>query len=378
MSPLDLVPSPGAALDWGALAARFSWARALESCPQDAEWHAEGDVGVHTRMVLAWLLESDAWRRLDERDRAITFWACLLHDVAKPLCTREVDGRLTSRGHSEKGADLARRVLWELGMPFAEREEVVGLVRHHQVPFFAIERDDAERRVIAASQRCRPALLALVAEADARGRIAADLARLVDNTALFRELARDLGCLDEAYRFSSEHARLLYLRGERPTPGSPAHFEPRCEVLLLSGLPAAGKNTWLEAHAPELPVVSLDELRAELGVAPDEPQGRVVDAARARAREHLRAGRSFAWNATSLSRDLRQRAISLFVDYGARVRVIYLEEPRDVLEERNQARKARVPKKVLEKMISRWTVPDVSEAHDVDYWISGERVTLRA
>ncbi len=29
------------------------WAKAMAECPQDAEWHVEGDVWTHTRMVVA-------------------------------------------------------------------------------------------------------------------------------------------------------------------------------------------------------------------------------------------------------------------------------------------------------------------------------------
>ena len=49
---------PDWALDWTSLEARFDWVRALASCPQDPVWHAEGDVGTHTRMVLEALVSS--------------------------------------------------------------------------------------------------------------------------------------------------------------------------------------------------------------------------------------------------------------------------------------------------------------------------------
>ncbi len=51
-------------LDWQGIQERFSWLRALSGVPQDAIFHAEGDVLVHTGMVVAALVEVAAWRAL--------------------------------------------------------------------------------------------------------------------------------------------------------------------------------------------------------------------------------------------------------------------------------------------------------------------------
>ena len=73
----------------------------------------------------------------------------------------------------------------------------------------------------------------------------------------------------------------------------------------MSGLPASGKNAWIETHAGDAEIVSLDDLRAEFEIDPGQSQGAVVAAARKRARAALRAGRTLIWNATNLGRDLR-------------------------------------------------------------------------
>ena len=67
-----------------------------------------------------------------------------------------------------------------------------------------------------------------------------------------------------------------------------------------------------------------------LGIGPDEPQGKVIDVARGRAREHLRQGRPFVWDATNLSRQLRRSVVTLCYDYGARVRIVHAEAPEPV------------------------------------------------
>ncbi|NOU30314.1 MAG: hypothetical protein HOO96_20620, partial [Polyangiaceae bacterium] len=52
-------PAPGAPVPWDALQV-FPWVRALEACPQDAIHHAEGNVWIHTRMVLETLVAMPA------------------------------------------------------------------------------------------------------------------------------------------------------------------------------------------------------------------------------------------------------------------------------------------------------------------------------
>ena len=108
----ELVPQPpDFNLDWEGLSAEFAWIRALADCPQDSIYHAEGDVWIHTRMVCESLLANAQWRALPDDERHIVFIAALMHDIGKPACTRMDDGRITSRGHSTRGAIMAREIL---------------------------------------------------------------------------------------------------------------------------------------------------------------------------------------------------------------------------------------------------------------------------
>src|SRR5262249_55939202 len=107
----------------------------LAATPQDAVFHAEGDVWTHTQMAIQALVDGAAYAGLAPLGRRIVAAAVLLHDIGKPATTREEGGKLTSRGHSAKGETLARAALWRLGVPFAVREHVCALIRHHQIPF---------------------------------------------------------------------------------------------------------------------------------------------------------------------------------------------------------------------------------------------------
>jgi predicted kinase len=131
-------------------------------------------------------------------------------------------------------------------------------------------------------------------------------------------------------------------------PDWPQHEAFRCEVVLMSGLPGAGKDTWVRRHLPDWPVISLDALRDEMDVDPRDEQGAVVQAAREQARAYLRAGRSFVWSATNLSRMLRASLVELFFAYDARVRIVYVEAAgSEALWRQNRAREGRVPAAVI-------------------------------
>ncbi|MBD3679444.1 MAG: AAA family ATPase [Rhodobacteraceae bacterium] len=366
--PFDLsalVPvAPGWSVDWARIWPLWPELAALDTCPQDPLHHAEGDAGTHTRMVVEALVGSPEWRGLDPEDRATLFWAAVLHDVGKPACTRaEEDGRITSAGHSRIGAGIARSLLWQAEAAFPLREAVCGLIVAHQLPFWLIERSDPARLAIETSWRCRPDWLCAHAMADAEGRVCADQQRLFDNIALTREQFREVGCLEGPFPFANDESRVAFFEREDRDPHFAAHEEFRCTVTVMSGLPGAGKDHWIARHMPEAPVVSLDAIRAETGTKPTEDQGRVVQMARERAREHLRAGRDFVWNGTNVTRQNRGRLLRLLRDYGARIEIVYLEPAPARLMSQNRTREASVPQQVIETLAAKLEPPLPEEAH---------------
>ncbi len=374
--------APGAAIDWPAIEAFLApivSASELAATPQDAKWHAEGDVWTHTKLALAALVAAPAYAAADPAARPILAAAVLLHDLGKPSTTRSDGEAITSRGHSARGEHLARAALWRLGLPFDAREHVCALIRSHQIPFFGIDKPDAERLAIRLSLALRHDWLVAVAEADGSGRRCADpadQARILDQCTLWRQHTAELGILDRAKAFASDHTRRLYFESGR-APDVAAYDDTTCEVVLMSGLPAAGKDRWLAEHRPELPVVSLDDLRTELEVDPGDSQAHVIAAARERARAYLRDHTSFAWNATNLSAALRGQLIDLARSYRARVHVVYCECPAAEQRERNRSRESPVPAAVIERMLIRWSVPDPSEAQRVSYAV-GRAGTLHS
>lgn len=363
---------PGWALGWGQLLEAHPWLGALEGCPQDPIYHGEGDVLIHTRMVCQELVQDPAWRALEEEARQILFAAALLHDVAKPQCTVHEGERVRSPNHARLGDRMAREILWLAGAHPRHREQVAALVRYHQMPYLFLLRPDPEGLVRKMSLKLRCDWLAILARADLRGRICPDKDAQLENVDLFVLQAQELGCLRQPYPFASDHSRFLYFRREDRDPDYEAWDDTRLGVVVMSGLPGSGKDHWLRTQRPELPVVSLDGIRRELGARPTGNQGAVVQLARERAREYLRRGQSFAWNATNLTQSLRAKTLNLLADYSARITLVCVDPPAQTLLRQNRDREAVVPPQVIRKMVKGWEFPDLSEAHEI-LWVTGRQ-----
>jgi predicted kinase len=137
----------------------------------------------------------------------------------------------------------------------------------------------------------------------------------------------------------------------------------------MSGLPGTGKDTYIKKNFPTLPVVSLDDIRERIGVSPTENQAPVVLEAHNEARALLRKRTPFVWNATSITADLRNKQISLFEEYGASVRCVWLETGWEEELRRNRERERNVPEAVIERMLSRLELPEAYECERVE-WIA--------
>ena len=98
---------------------------ALKGCEQPPQFHPEGDVFTHTRIMLQ-LLPADVSTPL--------VWAVLCHDIGKPG-TFAVDptGRIRFNGHDKLGAEMTESLMTRLRFSRAEIEETVEAVAQHMV-----------------------------------------------------------------------------------------------------------------------------------------------------------------------------------------------------------------------------------------------------
>lgn len=353
------------------------WAAKLAACEQDPVWHAEGDVWTHTQLVCRELPGVAGWHDLEPRDRAACLMSAVFHDAGKPETTIRdpATGHIHAPKHAVAGVALARRELAALACPPVLRERIVSLVRYHALPPRVLERENPLRDVIRMSWLLDTRLLGIVARADFRGRVChaapawssgGGPPRSEDDFALWDLICRELACDGRPYPFGNDQARFRFFRDPACDRSHVPHEAYRCTVTMLSGLPAAGKDTWLAQHRPGLPVVALDAVRAELDVEPTDDQGSVAQAAREACREHLRAGRDFAFNATNLSQRIRGRWVNLFADYDARIEMVHLDVPLATALARNRRRPRPVPEGVIRRLHDRLEPPTWLECHALE------------
>jgi tRNA nucleotidyltransferase (CCA-adding enzyme) len=161
------------ALDLGVIDQILPEMKPLLGCEQEPEWHPEGDVWVHTLMVI------DKARELNgglDRPRLITVMlGAVCHDLGKPETTAFLDGRIRSLNHEEAGVAPTISLLDRLNVHtidgFDVRAQVIGLTAHHLKPGMLRKAenvsDGAFRRL---AQKVDLELLARLARADCLGR----------------------------------------------------------------------------------------------------------------------------------------------------------------------------------------------------------------
>ena len=162
------------ALELGVIGQLFPELKALVGCEQEPEWHPEGDVWLHTLLVI-----DQARTRIDDLDRpqqVALMLGALCHDFGKPATTAFIDGRIRSRNHEEAGIEPTKAFLDRLNvhtlLGYDIRGQVVGLVAHHLKPGMWHQSvspvgDGAFRRL---AKKVDLELLARLAKSDCLGR----------------------------------------------------------------------------------------------------------------------------------------------------------------------------------------------------------------
>jgi len=162
------------ALELGVVETLLPELHALVNCPQEPEWHPEGDVWVHTLQVI-----DQARTRIDDlpRPQQITVMlGAVCHDLGKPPTTAFIDGRIRSMDHEEQGVAPALALLDRLNVHSIDgydvRRQVAGVVAQHLKPgsWFKVRDEVGDGAFRRLAQKVDLELLARVAKADCEGR----------------------------------------------------------------------------------------------------------------------------------------------------------------------------------------------------------------
>ncbi len=139
----------------------------LQGVPQNPKYHPEGDVWIHTMMVI------DAMQKLhgaDEKENLLLSLAALCHDLGKPATTKLEAGIIRAIGHENVGAEITEAFLERLTDEKQLIQNILPLVKYHLKPrqFYDQGAKSAAIRRLARAVNIRQ--LVLVAKADFLGR----------------------------------------------------------------------------------------------------------------------------------------------------------------------------------------------------------------
>lgn len=367
----------------------------LKDIPQNPEYHGEGDVYRHTEMVCEKLVTLPEWSGLKKEEQELLFLAAAFHDIGKAYCTRmegkcgaflkmpsddmppggtkgqyqKEDGKWVSPRHTIIGEKEFRKIAYreaaQFGLTFLQRETVAKLIRYHGMPVWFWTKKRTEFDLLKAAESIPLRLLYLLSKADVQGRIAKEPEKISENVELFADYAKESGVWEKPYVFANPYTKYQYFHKEELWQDAELYDDTEFDVILMSGLPLAGKDSWILKNGMGMPMISLDGIREQLRIPPAKNSSKVVQTAMEQARDFLRRKEPFIWNATNIIQETRQKLIRLFAGYGARVHILYLEVPYQELLARNQKRTRYIPENVLEDMIRKLEIPAPWEAYEV-------------
>ena len=354
----------------------------MEKTPQNTAYHGEGNVLSHVKLVCENLVNLDEYKKASYTDKFILFTSALLHDVGKIKRTKIDEDSIVSSGHSFYGSITTREFLYK-NLNLAGdvetqnlRESICLLTKYHSFPPYSITDTNALYKCIKTS--CNGELVSgfscknlyILEKADVLGRIANDTKTQLEKLEYFKILCEDNNCFTTPFKFSSPYTKRAYFLNKTSWQNDDIFDGSFGNVILTSGLPGVGKDTYIQQNLPNLPIVSLDNIREKLKIKPTDNQSPVVAYAQEEAKEFLRKKQPFIWNATNITYDLRCKPISLFERYGASVSILYLETSFNENIKRNAEREKSVPLPVIEKMLSKLEVPENFEAKQVKWIIN--------
>jgi predicted kinase len=363
----------------------------FKSTKQDLIWHSEGDVHIHTDMVLneTYDIISNQASYLSDDDKFCLVMAALLHDIAKPITTKEIerDNRIcvVAPRHESIGMSYLIHKIQSLNISVENIKKIIGLVGYHQVPKLLVIRDKSKWDYMNLSQKARLDLLYFLEVADIKGRECYDKADQLEYLELFKVYAEENDCYDKInIPFISDNKyiqnkgfKALISGGITMPEEADAKFfkykDNYPEIVLLSGLSGVGKSTYIKDNYKDHTIISLDEIREEVGKNRQDHsnEGRVLQKAKINLRTAFNKKQKVIYDATNLRKDFRNRFLGLGEDYNALTSLVFLTDSMSNIYKKDNDREHSVGKKVLDYQEQRLEYPEVDEADIYSIKIGG-------
>jgi predicted kinase len=376
------------------LAEYFPLLKEFANTEQDNIWHAEGDVAIHTNMVLTelyQLLKNDAPHIFGIRRQALVLGA-LLHDIAKPLTTKrrifDVSERVIAPRHEEIGRSYIALRLPELAISHDCCALIMGLVGYHQTPKLLAIKNQDKAAYLKLACNADVELLYWLEVADIKGRICDDLPSQLGYLEEYRMFCEDYGLwrASEPWKNCYQNIQVkdntkaqIYLNNlafdqllkrqiympEEAIATTFEHANHYANLVITCGVSGSGKSSWIRQHLADFTVISLDEIRDEINGSRDnqKSRGQVLQIAKTRLKACLAKKQNVVWDATNIRRDFREILCTFGRNYHALITVVAFQLPISHIQRNNVVRDNLVPEDILLKQIRQLEWPEFDEGH---------------
>lgn len=141
------------------------------------------------------------------------------------------------------------------------------------------------------------------------------------------------------------------------------------KVYMMIGIPGAGKSTWIKNNVPDLPVVSRDIIRAELGmcelgdkiVGTRNEEDKVTEEEYKKMDKYCTERQSFVVDDTNTNKTHRRKMVDYLKERGAKVIFIHLDTPLDICKKR---REGQIRPEKMDAIFRRRVVPSENPEDD--------------
>ncbi|KZN56231.1 hypothetical protein N474_13195 [Pseudoalteromonas luteoviolacea CPMOR-2] len=366
----------------------------FERTEQDAIWHAEGNVAIHTDMVLTELykLLCTEASHIKGTNRQALILSALLHDIAKPVSTQRktIAGieRVVAPKHEEKGANYLVTRLISLSLDHHVITSVMGMVGYHNQLKLLVIKNKGYSDYLHLAMNANLELLYWLEIADMRGRVCDDLAQQLNLLEEFRLFAEDYNLWGQQdplltqlpkIQVKAKSIEQTYLNNvamsqlaagqistiEEAIAKNYSACQSYSNLYVMCGISGSGKSTWIEKHLGNFEVISLDSIRQELNGkrACQKNRGQVLQLAKQLLKQALANKRHVVWDATNIRKDFRRIVCDFGRSYGALITLVVFQLSEKSLRVNNQNRRYSVDNKVISEQINKLQWPCFNEAH---------------
>lgn len=372
----------------------------LKNTPQSNIWHLEGNTLNHIKKVVE-VMEEELFKMNVDKDSKyylIMMSAALCHDLGKATTTKwdKEKNDWACSHHGEAGENITRLLFYE--DDFILRELVCYMVRWHMNLHHILDKDNVDEALTKMAQGWVSIKdMLILNKCDSLGsKNDIETYEFLENRwNTIKEKAEKLDIFDMnwydyqcrktcrernrkdnlllplKWRSVKEVAHNILMQtineGYKPDWKSDIGKKDFFTVYMMVGLPGSGKDTLIKEYLNGIPTICRDDIRTEIGVKGEKPQGnkeqenQVTQIFEERMIENCKKKQSFVINNTNLKKQYRKRFLEIIKPYEPKVVYIYVEAPS--LEDNYKRREEQINPEIIKRMASNFDFPLPSESN---------------